>query len=138
MSAIRCIQGFFPGPILNVILADPATFNPKDGSSVIASATGNVGDTYNAGVITPAAPPAPTVPSSVAMWQAKAALQNAGLLTQANSAVAGSGNVALQQYWATAQTLNRSDPSVAMIGAGMSLTPVQIDALFIAAAGISV
>lgn len=117
-------------------------YTPSSGHTIQPVSTlppgGAQGWTLTGSTWTPPAAVVPEVPATVAMWQAKAALQGAGLLTQANSAVAGSGNVALQQYWATAQTLDRSDPAVAMIGAGLSLTPVQIDALFIAAAGLSV
>lgn len=54
----RCIQ-IKDGKIVNVILADPAQFDPGDGSTLVACAAGNPGDFYENGVITPATEPVP-------------------------------------------------------------------------------
>jgi hypothetical protein len=52
----RCIQ-IKDGKIVNVILADPAEFDPGDGSTVVACEAGDPGDLYENGVITPAPEP---------------------------------------------------------------------------------
>jgi len=49
---MRCLQ-VKDGVIVNVIVADP-TFDPGDGSQIVASDVGNPGDLYVAGVITSA------------------------------------------------------------------------------------
>ena len=77
------------------------------------------------------------VPASVALWQAKAALQNAGLLTAASAAVTAMNNEAITAFWAQAQSIDRASPTVAAIASTLNLTGAQLDALFIAAAGIS-
>ena len=90
--------------------------------------SGNVIETY--------ATSAPPVPASVALWKAKAALQAAGFLTAANTAVAAS-SVAVQSFWAQASMLDRNDPIMLSIAAGLGLTSAQVDALFVSAAAIS-
>ena len=54
---MRCAQ-VLNSVVVNVILADPATFNPGDGSQIVASDTAEVGWTYSAGVFTPKTPTA--------------------------------------------------------------------------------
>ena len=81
--------------------------------------------------------PASAVPPSVAMWQAKAALQAAGLLTSATAAVAAANNPVLTAFWEGASTIDRSSPTLAGISAALSLTSAQIDALFVQAATIA-
>ena len=56
MAVQRCAQ-ILNGVVENVIVADPAVFVPTDGSTVVASATAQVGWTYASGVFTPVAPP---------------------------------------------------------------------------------
>lgn len=77
------------------------------------------------------------VPATVAMWQAKAALQSAGLLTAAANAVTAAGNPALTAFWPGAASIDRTSPTLAAIAATLGLTSAQIDALFVAAGGIS-
>ena len=81
--------------------------------------------------------PAPAVPQEVAVWQAKAALQNAGLLTAANTAVTALNNEAVTAFWASAANISRTSPTMAQIAATLALTSAQVDALFIQAAAIS-
>ena len=58
MTAQRCAQ-ILNGVVFNVILADPMTFHPGDGSLIVASDTAQIGWTYAGSVFTPVAPPAP-------------------------------------------------------------------------------
>ena len=53
MNPVRCIQ-VLDGVIVNVILADPTTFQPDDGSVIFALDIGEIGDSYAGGVVTPA------------------------------------------------------------------------------------
>ena len=98
---------------------------------------GTIGATLANGQWTAPVPPAPIVPTSVAMWQAKAALQAAGLLASAQAAVTAANDPVLTEFWADASSIDRSSPTLASIATTLKLTPAQVDALFIAAAGIS-
>jgi hypothetical protein len=49
MAVQRCAQ-VLDGVVVNVILADPATFSPGDGSQIIVSSTAEVGWTVSGGV----------------------------------------------------------------------------------------
>jgi hypothetical protein len=80
----------------------------------------------------------PSVPASVHMWQAKAALQAAGKLDAATAAVTGSGNQAIMLAWEYAPEISRNSASVAAIGVAIGLAPADIDALFLAADAIVV
>lgn len=132
---MRCLQ-IRDGIIVNAILADH-TFDPGDGSQIVPSEAGQIGDSYADGAITPAPPPAPVVPASVALWQAKAALEAAGLDKQAEAAVAAANSPALTAFWATAPTIDRTSPTLAKIATALNLTSAQVDALFVQAAAIS-
>lgn len=77
------------------------------------------------------------VPQAVSRFQALAALSNAGLLTQAQNAVAASTNPLVPLAWNNAQTFDRNSTTVATLGAALGLTGAQIDSLFIAASAIT-
>ena len=77
------------------------------------------------------------VPESVSLWQAKAALQNSNLLTAANTAITSLNNPVLNQYWASADQLLRSSPTLASLAQILNLTSAQVDALFIQASQIT-
>lgn len=86
-----------------------------------------------------AALPAPevvAVPASVSRFQAKAALAMAGLLDQANAAVAASGDVVLQLAWAEATEFKRNSPGINALAPALGLDDAALDQLFIAAAEI--
>lgn len=86
------------------------------------------------------APPPPPIPSVVTMRQARLALLNAGLLTSVNNTIAGlpgaSGDAARIE-WEFAATVDRNSPLVANLSSVLSLTSMQLDALFTTAAGIT-
>lgn len=77
------------------------------------------------------------VPASVTRFQALAALSNAGLLANAQAAVNASTNPLVPLAWNNAQTFDRASPTIAALATALNLTSAQLDALFIAAAGIT-
>jgi hypothetical protein len=83
-------------------------------------------------------PPTPvvTVPFEVTMRQARLALFGAGILSgvqPAIDALSEPTKTAAQIEWEYSNTLQRTNPFVATLGAALGLTGAQIDALFIAA-----
>ena len=82
------------------------------------------------------ADPIAAVPQSVSRFQAKAALAMAGLLDQANAAVAASGDVVLQLAWAEATEFKRNSPGINALAPALGLDDAALDQLFIAAAEI--
>lgn len=81
---------------------------------------------------------AASVPVSVKMWQAKAALAAAGKLATATAAIEASGSEPLKLAWEYATDISRASASVAAIGGVLGMTSAEVDALFIAAAQIEV
>ncbi len=55
MATERCIQ-VLAGVIVNTIIADPTTFQPDDGSVLVSSPTGDIGDGYVNGAVVLASP----------------------------------------------------------------------------------
>ena len=76
------------------------------------------------------------VPEIVSMMQAQLALNAAGLLASVETALAA-GPAANRIYWNKASHLHRNHPLVLGLSSALSLTPAQVDALFVAAAGIT-
>lgn len=72
----------------------------------------------------------------VSRFQAMAALLDAGLLSQVNTALADAGPLA-QLAWAEATEFRRNSPTIAGLAAGLGLTDTQVDDLFRAAALIT-
>lgn len=96
-----------------------------------------IGGTLIQGVYTPpyVEPPVPRPITQVTPVQGRIALLNAGLLDQAQAAVnSAGGSVAI--WWDYATTWERSHPLLTTLGAGLGLTPDQIDQLFLAASQI--
>lgn len=80
--------------------------------------------------------PAPaTIPEAVTMRQARLALFGAGLLATVDAAIAQAGGAA-QIEWEYAQDVRRDSPLIAQLAPLLGLTGEEIDALFIAAAGL--
>lgn len=82
-----------------------------------------------------AANPGP-VPQSVSAFQAKAALLNAGLMTQVTTAV-NAASPLVQLAWAQAATFDRGDSTIATLAAALGLTSAQVNDLFRQAAQIT-
>ena len=77
------------------------------------------------------------VPHEVTMRQARLALLGAGLLAQAESAIASMPEpqkTAAQIEWEYGNSLQRNNPFVAQLGAALGLDESGIDALFVEAA----
>ena len=75
----------------------------------------------------------------VSMRQARLALLNAGLLTKVNNMIAtmaGSQGDAARIEWEFSSEVERDRGLVTVLGAGLNLTPAQLDALFTSAAAI--
>lgn len=87
-----------------------------------------------AGTFTPR--PAPPV-VEVFRSQAKIALRRAGLLAQVKAAVRNSNDEDLQLWFDEATLWRRDNPNVMAIGTVLGLDAAEIDALFVAAAGIT-
>ena len=69
------------------------------------------------------------VPSVVSRFQARAALYQAGLLDQAEAAVA-EGDALVKMAWADAREFRRHSPTVVAIADALGLTNEQVDDLF--------
>ncbi len=67
--------------------------------------------------------------------QVRLALSEAGLLQTVEAAVEAAGG-STKITWEYALTINRSDPMIAQVSAGIGLTDQQIDALFARAAAL--
>lgn len=73
------------------------------------------------------------IPQTVTPRQARLALLHAGLLDQVEAAVTSAGGVT-KITWDYATQINRTDPLIAAISAGLNLTADVVDALFTHAA----
>ncbi len=85
----------------------------------------------------PTPEPAPEVPQSVTMRQARLALFGAGLLSSVDAAIASMSDpdkTVAQITWEFAQTVDRQFGMVPQLAAALGMTEQQIDDLFIAAA----
>lgn len=70
------------------------------------------------------------VPTSVYMWQAKAALAVQGKLAQANQAITNMNNPSVSVAWEYASEISRESPAVTFIASVLGLTSTQVDDLF--------
>ncbi|MDO5606698.1 MAG: hypothetical protein Q4G25_16215 [Paracoccus sp. (in: a-proteobacteria)] len=82
-------------------------------------------------------PPVPIVPAEVSRFQARAALMQAGLLADAEAAVAASGDQLVQLAWSESAVFPRNSPTIATLAPALGLTDEAIDQLFITASRIS-
>lgn len=72
-------------------------------------------------------------PVTVNSFQAKAALQNAGLYTSVNNYMINSAPIIDQLAWTNAPSFTRNDAIIANLQTALGLTNAQLDALFAAA-----
>lgn len=80
-------------------------------------------------------PAPPMIPTSISRFQARAALLAAGLLDDVEAAVAAAGNFE-RLAWAEAMEWRRDSPTLMTLAAGVGLSEVEIDDLFVQAAQI--
>jgi hypothetical protein len=85
--------------------------------------------------IQPTPEPAPYIPSIVSMRQARLALLQVGLLSTVSAAIAAGGE-ADQIEWEYAAEVNRNQPLVQNMKAGLGLSDTDLDNLFIMAASL--
>lgn len=84
-------------------------------------------------------PPAPVIPPSVTMRQARLALLGAGLLDGVEAAIAAMESPqreAVRIEWEYAATVERGNALMQSLGQALGMADDQIDQLFIAAAGL--
>lgn len=88
----------------------------------------------------PYVPPPPPVPTSLTMKQARRVLLAEGLLDAVAPAIASIADPVARKEaeidWEFANTVERSDPLVAMLAAGFGLDEAALDSLFIAGAAL--
>ena len=85
------------------------------------------------------APPEPANPTVVTMRQARLALLANGLLAQVETAINGLPSPqkeAARIEWDYSSEVHRDKPFVQSLAAALSLTPAQLDALFVQAAAL--
>ena len=82
-----------------------------------------------------ASTPAPAIPRIVSMRQARLALLQAGLLSTVSGAIAAGGE-ADQIEWEYAAEVNRNQPLVQNMKAGLNLSEDDLDNLFTLAASL--
>lgn len=114
------------GIVANIALADD-DFAVEQGW-IEAPAEVGIGWLYDGDFTAPETPTA-SVPISVTRRQAKRALLAAGLLDEADAAIAGAGAEA-QIDWADALEFRRDNPLIAAIGSVLELSEEAIDDLF--------
>ena len=78
----------------------------------------------------------PTILTEVSMRQARLALNQAGLLTTVDAAVAALNDPAVTIEWEYAATVDRHSPMVALLAGELGLSEGQLDTLFAAAQGL--
>ena len=91
-------------------------------------------------VIAPYVAPPPFVPQSVSMWQLQAVLAQQGLTAKVTAAVtaASATNPMISGLWASlALPITRTSPTLDGLATAAGITPAQLDALFIAAAAVT-
>jgi len=74
--------------------------------------------------------PVPVVTPEVSRFQFKLALAQAGLLTDVETYIAGSGDDTLRLYWAEAPTFRRDHPILTAAAVLLGKTEAEIDAVF--------
>ncbi len=83
----------------------------------------------------------PSVPVEIANWRARAVLELAGLLDEVTSALyamEGDAGIVARHAWNSGAALARNGPTVTSLAALLTLTDVQVDAMFIQAANLNV
>ncbi len=125
------------GKVANVTLAD-ADFAAAQGWIAAPEEVGP-GWLWDGQAFTAPEPEPAPVPKAITRRQARLALLGAGLLEQVDAAIAAMPGVegqAAQIEWADASEIHRDHPMIASLGPALGLTGEQIDALFVAGAGL--
>ena len=131
------------GVVVNTIVATVAEAQAAYPDAIcIPADTGSIGWLWDGDTLTPPPPEPPeppVVPSAVTMRQARLALLGAGLLDDIDAAINGLPSPqkeAARIEWEYSQEVQRHNGFVSVLAPMLGLTEAQIDALFIAAAGL--
>lgn len=116
--------------VVNIAVADEPLAD-----NWIASETAAIGWAWDGESFMPPAEPPVQVPQFVTMRQARLALLSVNLLDDVEAAVAAAGRAA-QIEWEYATEVQRTHPLIAAVQQAQGLSDAQIDALFVAAAGM--
>lgn len=135
MARYAIVQG---GVVVNVIEADAGFAGTVGG---IASETASPGDLYSGGVFTRPAPPAPPVPASVSMAQARIAMARAGISEATVDALIealpnGLTKTEARIWWQRSNEVQRAHPVVALMAPALGLDSDDLDELFREAASV--
>jgi len=123
------------GRVVNLaVVADGSDWAPDVGEPIPATADVQIGWTWDGANFAPPVPAPPPVPVEAQLWQARAVLDQMGLLATVNAAVAASENPALRAVWEYGNVITRDSPGLADLAAALGLTDEQVDNLFRAAA----
>ena len=121
-------------PILGIAIADPADkatwridFDP-DATQAQREAAQAALQAFD--------PTAPAVPQQVTALQARRALRATGLYETVKAAVDAAADADVHDSWEYAAVWHRDAMWIAALGAQLSLSPEQIDALFVQAASL--
>lgn len=122
--------------VVNAIIADEGFELP--GFTLVANETADIGSNYDpeTGEFT-AAVVAQPVPAVVSRLQAKAALFQAGLLSQVEAAISEADPI-VQMAWADAIEFRRQSPVILAMAGELNLSEAQVDDLFRAASLIEI
>lgn len=141
LSSIAALAGTYAdidqtSTVTNIVLWDGVKSYPVQSSHQLVpyAPPAGIGSVWNGSVFS-VPPVVSVVPQQVSRRQARLALNVAGLLTQAETAINAAG-ITMQIWYQDSDTWDRTDPHVAQMGAAIGLTSAQIDALFVQAAGL--
>lgn len=77
------------------------------------------------------------VPSQVPMWAVRTVLENAGLISQAQSLITASDNIALKNIWEYGNFAERKSPAINSLAKSLGLKSEQVDQMFRDAGNLS-
>lgn len=122
--------------IVNLIEVDDLSFAPgKNLRLVEADPRFDIGDFHSKNEGFVKKPSVMTVPSEITPYQARMALNRAGLRKAVETALAAAP-IEARDAWEHGLTVYRNSPMLAALAAGLGMRDEAIDALFIAAAQI--
>jgi hypothetical protein len=112
------------GMVVNTIEVEALGSMP----GLVAATEGSIGWSYTDGVFSP---PVPAVPPSISRFKAKAALHNAGLLSQVEVLMTHPDTPMLAKLaWADALEFERASPTISAMTQALGLSDIQVDDLF--------